>query len=182
MDIETILIVDDEQPFRDMLAEMLKDRAGRIMTAKDGKEALNVLIETGGVDVVLTDMKMPGMNGFQLLEGLKTLDPNLSVVIMTGYSDLFSAEEAMKRGADGYIMKPFKKEEINALIARARRRSLSMNKDRLVEEKKQLLEYTTFANKVIAASDYPSPHKEVLLAMGERIKRSAMNFLTQIDN
>jgi YesN/AraC family two-component response regulator len=182
MDIETILIVDDEKLFRDMLAEMLSNRAERIMTAKSGKDALDVMIKEGGADVVITDVKMPGMNGFQLLENLKALDPHLSVVVMTGYSDLFNAEEAMKKGADGYIMKPFKKDEINTLITRARKRSISMNRNRLIEEKKQLLEYATFANKIITASDYPSPHKEVLLSMGERIKRSAMGFLKQLEN
>ena len=182
MEIETILVVDDEKSYRDMLVEMLKDRAGRVITAKNGKDALEVLVKEGGADVAITDMKMPGMNGFQLLESLKALDPNISVVVMTGYSDLFSIEEAMKKGADGYIMKPFKKDEMNVLVTRARRRSISMNKNRLIEEKKQLLEYTTFANKIITASDYPSPHKEILLAMGEKIKRSAMGFLKQLEN
>lgn len=181
MDTNTILIVDDEKLIRDMVSEMVKERAEKIITAKNGREALDILVKEGGADVAVTDMKMPGMDGFQLLECMKALDPNMSVVVMTGYSEIFSAEEATKRGADGYILKPFRKDEMNSLITRARRRSASTNKNRLLEEKKQLLEYVTFANKVIAASDYPSPHKETLLTMGERIKRSAMGFLKNIE-
>ncbi len=182
MEINSILIADDEEVYRNMLTIMLKDRADRIITAENGKEALDALVREGGTDVVITDIRMPGMDGFQLLESMKSLDPNISVILMTGYSELFSADEAMKKGADGYILKPFKKEEMNALITRARRRAKSNNKDRLIEEKKQLLEYATFANKVIATSDYPSPHKEILLAMGEKIKKSAIGFLKQLED
>jgi DNA-binding NtrC family response regulator len=182
MDINTILVVDDEESYRNMLSEMLKDRAGRIITAKNGKEALDALTKEGGTDIAITDIKMPGMDGFQLLQNMKALDPNLSVIVMTGYSELYNTDEAMQKGADGYISKPFKKDEIIALITRALRLSVSSNRDRLIEEKKQLLEYATFANRVIAASDYPSPHKDILLAMGERIKRSAVSFLRQLDD
>lgn len=182
MDINTILVVDDEELYRNMLPKMLKDRASRIITAENGKEALETLIGENNTDIVITDIKMPGIDGFQLLESMKAIDPSITVIIMTGYSELFSADEAMKKGADGYILKPFKKEEMIALITRSRRLSLSTNKERLIEEKKLLLEYVIFANKVIAASDYPSPHKDILLAMGERIKRSVTGLLSQLEN
>ena len=178
MDIGTVLVVDDEELMRDMVTEMLEDRAEKVISAQSGEKALEKLIEEEKVDVVITDMKMPGMNGFQLLERIKAIDPSIPVIFMTGYSDIFGIEEAMKIGVDEYILKPFKKEEINMLITRAQWRASSIYKRRLIGEIKSLIQYITAANKVIVSSGYPSPHKEKLLAIGEKIKQSIVQNVT----
>ena len=182
MEINTILVVDDEELMREMVVEMLEDRAENLIQAHSGEEALEMLAEEKKVDLVITDMKMPGMTGIQLVERVKAMNPSTPVVVMTGYSEIFTVEEAMKSGVDEYILKPFKKDEMNMLVTRAQWRASSIYKRRLLEDIKVILEYVTVANKVIATSGYPSPNKEDLMAMGERIRRSIAQSVTECLN
>jgi YesN/AraC family two-component response regulator len=119
MSIGTVLIVDDEPMMRDVVIEMLKDRAEKIIPAKNGEEALSLLRGTDEIDVVITDMKMPGMTGVQLLETVKMTNPCIPVIVMTGYSETFGLERIIKKGAEEYILKPFRKAEINMIVNKA---------------------------------------------------------------
>ncbi|MBD3184885.1 response regulator [Candidatus Poribacteria bacterium] len=180
MNFEKILIVDDEEMMREMVTEMLEDQAKEIITAENAEEALEIFNNNGSFDAVLTDLKMPGMNGLQLLESIKGINPSMPVVVMTGYSEIFSVEEAMKSGVDEYILKPFKKDEIGMVMTRAKWRASSIYKRRLLEGVKSMIEYINTANKIIATSGYPSPHKENLMAKGEEIKRSVARNVTEV--
>ncbi len=116
-----ILVVDDEAPIVELLREYLRARGHRVETAQDGAAALAIL-EDGGIDLVLTDMKMPRMGGLDLLSSIRGRGYPVGTILMTGYGTIDSAIRAMKDGAQDYIMKPFKLREVYAAIIRAAER------------------------------------------------------------
>ncbi|HHP7234756.1 MAG TPA: sigma-54-dependent transcriptional regulator [Desulfobacterales bacterium] len=116
--METILIVDDEKNYPRILGAVLEEEGFEIQTANSGKEALEIL-EASDVDLVLTDMKMPSMDGIELLEKIKTKDPELPVIMMTAYGTVDKAVEAMQKGAYSYILKPFDNERLILYVNKA---------------------------------------------------------------
>ncbi len=116
--METILIVDDEKNYPMIIGELLKEEGYDSMTASSGMEALDIL-RTHSVDLVLTDVKMPGMSGIQLLEKIKEITPDVPVIIMTAYGSVEKAVEAMHKGAYTFILKPFENQALIAHIAKA---------------------------------------------------------------
>ncbi|MFA6028677.1 MAG: ATP-binding protein [Elusimicrobiota bacterium] len=113
-----ILVVDDERGIRDLLVYELGSRGYRVVPAGDAAEALRLFRE-GDFPIVLSDVRMPGIDGARLLEEIKALRPATEVILLTGYGTLESAVAAMKRGAYDYLQKPFDVEELAGLIARA---------------------------------------------------------------
>jgi two-component system, NtrC family, response regulator PilR len=113
-----ILIVDDEAGMREFLSIFLEREGFEVECAQDGAEALEV-IQKGHFDLVISDLKMPAMDGVRLLEGLQKLKPETPVILITAYASAESAIEAMKLGAYDYLTKPFRVEEIKPVIARA---------------------------------------------------------------
>lgn len=113
----TILVVDDEAMIRNLLEKILTKEGYKIILAKDGQEALDI-INTKKVDIVISDMKMPRMNGLDLLKTLKRDRPEIGVVIMTGYGDTYTVKDALLLGADEYITKPFKSYEMLMIVER----------------------------------------------------------------
>ena len=116
--MDTILVVDDETNYLTVMEALLGEEGYEVLTAPGGHDALK-LTGSSDVDLVLTDMKMPKMNGIELLGELKRLYPDLPVIMMTAYGTVEKAVEAMKTGAFDYILKPFKNEELLVTIARA---------------------------------------------------------------
>jgi len=110
--METILIVDDEKNYPPILAAVMEEEGYDPLMANSGEEALAIL-KHSDVDLVLTDMKMPSMDGIALLENVKEKDPELPVIMMTAHGTVEKAVEAMQKGAYSYIMKPF---DNNSLI------------------------------------------------------------------
>jgi len=104
--MDTVLIVDDEKNYPPIIAAVLEDEGFGALTANSGMEALEIL-NRSDVDLVITDMKMPGMDGIQLLENIKTTDAYLPVIMMTAHGTVEKAVEAMQKGAYNYILKPF---------------------------------------------------------------------------
>ncbi len=114
-----ILVVDDELYMRDTIAHILMDEGYRVMTAGDGAEALKE-IEKTAFDVVLTDLRMPGeINGMKLLEMIKQREFETKTIMMTAYSSVETAVDAMRFGAFDYIQKPFQPVELKVRIQRA---------------------------------------------------------------
>jgi putative nucleotidyltransferase with HDIG domain len=113
-----VLVVDDEESIRQMLAELLELEGFRVDTAEDGIAAIDVL-DRDHFDLVLTDLKMPRMGGIALLEQMGRHAPSTLAVIMTGFGTVDTAIDAMKRGAYDYILKPFKIEEVVHVVRRA---------------------------------------------------------------
>lgn len=112
-----ILIVDDEAKMRHLLAIMLEGKGYTILQASDGLEAWSILSDTG-VDVVITDIKMPKMDGNELLKKIKTAGMPCPVVFITAFATVDSAVAAMREGAVDYITKPFEEERILLTVER----------------------------------------------------------------
>lgn len=113
-----ILIVDDERYICDLLTDLLKEQAREIESAADGEEALKKL-SLKHFNVVVTDVKMPRMDGFTLLKNVKQAHPDTAVVVITAYSQDYSIREALALGAEEYLPKPFRSEEVLMVIERA---------------------------------------------------------------
>ena len=113
-----VLVVDDDAPIRDSLERILKRDGFAIQTAVDGKSALEV-IRHQSVNLILADLRMPNMDGLQLLKAAKILSPEIEVILMTAYGEVDIAVEAMQAGAYHFIQKPLKRSEILLTIARA---------------------------------------------------------------
>jgi two-component system NtrC family response regulator len=116
--METVLIVDDEKNYPLILGAVLEEEGFEILTANSGKEALE-LLNSSEVDLVLTDMKMPGMDGMALLEKIKSKDADLPVIMMTAHGTVDKAVEAMQKGAYSYIQKPFDNERLILYVDKA---------------------------------------------------------------
>jgi len=118
--METVLIVDDEKNYPLILSAVLQDVGYETLTANSGMEALEILNHANAdVDLVLTDMKMPVMDGIELLEKIKTINPHLPVMMMTAYGTVEKAVEAMQKGAYNYILKPFDNEGLIIFVKKA---------------------------------------------------------------
>jgi CheY-like chemotaxis protein len=110
-----ILVLDDEQIVLDSVSRILEEEHYEVKTARSGGEAVNML-KGGGFDVLITDLKMPGMDGLQAMEALAEVDPDLSMIMATAYSTVDSAVKAMKLGAVDYIRKPFTPDQLTELV------------------------------------------------------------------
>ncbi|MCS6800034.1 MAG: sigma-54 dependent transcriptional regulator [Myxococcota bacterium] len=128
-----ILIVDDEANARNALAELLSEEGHETQTAPDGQRALR-LLETFDPDVVLTDLRMPGMDGLALLTEGRRLCPHAAWVVMTAYGSIDTAVAAIQKGAENYLTKPLDMGAVSALVARA------LEKARLRREASELRE------------------------------------------
>lgn len=113
-----LLIVDDELIVRESLGNWLKEEGYSVDSADSGMEALKKM-DAKKYDLVVADVKMPGMDGIQLLEKCKKTDPELQVLVMTAYASVDTAVQAMKQGAFDYIVKPFDPENVSQIIQRA---------------------------------------------------------------
>ncbi|RKX17876.1 MAG: response regulator [Candidatus Zixiibacteriota bacterium] len=117
-DTINILVVDDEQPILDFFKRLLTMKGFGARTAISGKEALES-VANDNIHVMIIDIFMPEMDGFELLDKVKKKYPGIAVIMMTGTSDSKMIRKAMLHGADEYITKPFKREELSLVIERA---------------------------------------------------------------
>jgi two-component system NtrC family response regulator len=129
--METILIVDDEKNYPRILSAVLEEEGFETLCANSGYEALEIL-KNSDVDLVLTDMKMPKMDGIELLEKIKDKDQDLPVIMMTAHGTVDKAVEAMQKGAYSYILKPFDNNRLILYVNKA------IGVFRMVKENRQL--------------------------------------------
>lgn len=132
MAVETILIVDDEEAIVRLLSLSLRSDGYRTLTASDGEEALAV-VKDKNPDLVITDIKMPKMDGLELLKAIKAHDPDKEVIIVTGHGDIDSTITALQYGASDFINKPVRDEALTIALSRAREK---------IEIREKLAEYT----------------------------------------
>jgi DNA-binding NtrC family response regulator len=111
-----ILVIDDEPNMLRLLKTILTDKTGYEVSTTSNPMEVKELIRGGGYDLVITDLKMPLVDGLDLIEIVKKADPNLPIVIITGYGTKETAEEALKKGAYDFITKPFRKATILSTI------------------------------------------------------------------
>lgn len=129
-----ILVVDDDVDMREMVHDMLKDRGHQVTIAGNGQEALKLLGEEDYA-VVLTDLRMKGIQGLELLAEIKRTHPDINVILMTAFGSVETAVDAMKHGASDYLTKPVKKDELVRVIERVvREASLRREVNRLRQE------------------------------------------------
>jgi len=116
--MNTILVVDDEPNYLVVLSELLKEEGFEVVTAQRGEDGLKVVEETD-LDLVITDMRMPGMDGLELLKAIKSFNKDLPVVMITAFGEVEKAVVAMKAGAYNYLAKPFNNDELLLNIRKA---------------------------------------------------------------
>ncbi len=112
-----ILIVDDDDGVRENLAELFQVVGYSVVTAGSAPEAMGKLAHHD-VDLLLTDYRMPGPNGVELIESARRVKPGLRAILMTAFGDSFTEIESVRRGAIGYVNKPFEADEITHLVSR----------------------------------------------------------------
>lgn len=128
-----ILVIDDEAIIHESCGRVLKEEGYEVETALSGREALEKLKEKR-YDLVLSDIKMPGMSGVETLEKMRKDIPDITVVMFTGYSSVDTARDSMKLGAFDYIPKPFTPEELLSVVKKA------LHKEAAAQKKKQIRE------------------------------------------
>lgn len=150
---ETVLLVDDEESVRKLLGMTLTEMGYRVLTAGNGSQALRVFEEQRPA-IVLTDVKMPGMDGLEMLARVKSIDPEAEVIMITGHGDMELAIESIKRQATDFVPKPVNDDVLEIALNRARERlalrrqlrAYTGNLERLVAEKsRELLAAERFA-------------------------------------
>ena len=114
----SILVVDDELSVRQSLYKWFLEDGYHVDTAKDAKEALQKF-KANAWDIILLDIKMPGMDGLELQQRIREIDPNAIVIIITAYGSVETAVQALKQGAFDYITKPFDPDDLEHLIRNA---------------------------------------------------------------
>lgn len=116
---ERILVVDDEPNMLRLLKTMLRDKTSYEVTTTNNPLEVAKLLQEGGYALVIADLKMPLLNGMDLIDIIKKIDHNLPVIIITAYGTLEIAEQAIEKGAYDFITKPFRQETILIAIRRA---------------------------------------------------------------
>jgi DNA-binding NtrC family response regulator len=168
-----ILIVDDEEVLQDVLTVLIRKEGHRTLSAYSGEEAIEVL-EREDVDLVLLDMMLPGMHGMQVLQEIRRRWPDQVVIVVTAYSSIESAIDAMREGAFHYIPKPFKNEEVLLTIRKGlEQRSLTMENQSLREQLRQRFGFDNIIGKskpmqqVYDLIRLAAPSKSNILVLGE---------------
>jgi DNA-binding NtrC family response regulator len=137
----SVLLVDDEASFVETLSKRIAKRDLKVSTAFSGPEALEKLKSGGGAsnfDVVILDVKMPGMDGLETLAAIKLKHPNVEVIMLTGHATVESAIEGMKAGAFDYLMKPC---DIDLLLAKIDRAVVKKreHEEKILQAKAQMI-------------------------------------------
>lgn len=122
-----ILIVDDEQSYRQLLSLVFEEQGNTIRTAMNGRQALEQL-DAEPADVIISDVKMPDMDGIEMLRSVRETLPDLGVILMTAFASVETAREAFKLGADDFIQKPFDVEELKLIVKK------TLEKQALIDE------------------------------------------------
>lgn len=122
-----ILIVDDEQSYRQLLTLVFEEQGNTVRTAMNGRQALEHLAAEPA-DIIISDVKMPDMDGIDLLRSVRETQPDLGVILMTAFASVETAREAFKLGADDFIQKPFDVEELKLIVRK------TLEKQALIDE------------------------------------------------
>jgi two-component system sensor histidine kinase/response regulator len=134
-----ILVVDDEEAMRDSCSQILSKDGYQPETAEDGTVGLEK-VKKLKPDLVLIDLKMPGISGFEVLDQVKEYDPNIISIVITGYATVESAVEAMKKGAYDFLPKPFTPDQLRLIIKRGLERRRLIQETETLRREKKLME------------------------------------------
>jgi DNA-binding NtrC family response regulator len=155
----SILVVDDEPAIQDILTWALSAEGYRVATAGNGEEALS-RVEQEEFDIIVTDIVMPGLNGLEVLERSRILNPRAAVIVMTAYAALETAIAALRRGASDYLEKPFSVDLLKERVQRLLQYRETLWKDRLVQ---RALQPRTAGQSLVGESDAIRALREQIL-------------------
>ncbi|HEX7184840.1 MAG TPA: sigma-54 dependent transcriptional regulator [Thermoanaerobaculia bacterium] len=168
-----ILIVDDEEVLQDVLTVLIRKEGHNTLSAYTGEEALEIL-EREEIDLVLLDMMLPGMHGMEVLREIRRRQPDQTVVVITAFSSIESAIEAMREGAFHYIPKPFKNEEVLLTVRKGlEQRQLTRENRSLREQLRQRFAFDNIIGKskpmqqVYDLIKLAAPSKSNILILGD---------------
>jgi two-component system response regulator HydG len=130
----TLLVADDDPGLRESLERALSREGYRVILASDGQAALERL-QAGGIDLIVTDLKMPGLTGLELLRAAKAIAPDIDVILLTAFGTVEEAVKAMKDGAYDFLTKPFRREQLLKLIDKALERRDLIEKNRALQQR-----------------------------------------------
>lgn len=169
----TILIVDDEAPQRVILSGFLKQKKYKILEASSPKEAINIA-SSNMIDLVLSDLKMPGGSGTDLLKEIKKINPEIQLVIITAHGTIENAVETMKEGAFDYLLKPVNLDELDLLIKKIFERKNLISENKYLKEQlnekydiKGLIAYSKSMDDVLNLAARVAESKATVLIRGE---------------
>jgi len=169
-----ILIIDDEAAQRDILTGYLKKKGYKIFSASSGKEGI-LITKNNAVDIILSDYKMPDLNGIEILEQVKKLNPEISFMIVTAYGTVENAVKAMRLGAFDYISKPVDLDELDLMIER-------IIDHRNLKSENQLLKTQLQDRYKISSIISQSPKMEVVINVAARVADSKATVLITGEN
>src|SRR6058998_3000155 len=170
-DPATLLVADDDPGLRESLERTLTREGYRVVLASDGRAALE-RVQAGGVDLIVTDLRMPGLTGLELLRAAKAIRPDVDVILLTAFGTVEEAVKAMKDGAYDFLTKPFRREQLLKLIDKA------LERRELIEQNKALkkqLEDIRAKGQMIGSS----PAFRRMLTLVEQIADSSATILIQ---
>jgi len=170
-DPATLLIADDDPGLRESLERTLTREGFRVILASDGRGALERL-QGGGIDLVVTDLKMPGLTGIEVLRAAKAIAPDVDVILLTAFGTVEEAVKAMKDGAYDFLTKPFRREQLLKLISKALERRDLIEQNRAL---KKQLEDLRAKGQVIGSS----PAFRRMMTLVEQVADSSATVLIQ---
>ncbi len=138
MAYERVLLVDDEEEFISVLSERMETRGIKVDTAPSGKEALKK-VEERSYDAIILDLQMPEMDGIETLKNLQAINPDLQIILLTGYATLEKGIEAVKLGAMDFLEKPADIHKLMEIIKEASNRKMMLVEKRAEDEIKKIL-------------------------------------------
>ncbi|MDM8525955.1 response regulator [Desulfococcaceae bacterium HSG8] len=154
-----ILLVDDEEDIRDVLEISLADIGYQVLTAENGEDALDIFSEKNP-PIVLSDIKMPGMDGITLLQKIKQKNPDTEVIMITGHGDMDLAIKSLKFEATDFVTKPFNEDALEIALKRAKER---------IFMRRQLREYTENLEQLVEEKTKQLVDAERMAAVGETV-------------
>ena len=169
-----ILVIDDEAAQRDVLTGYLKKKGSRIFSASSGKEGIEIA-KNNPVDIILSDFKMPDLNGIDVLEQVKKINPEISFVIVTAYGTVENAVKAMRLGAFDYISKPVDLDELDLMIER-------IIEHKNLKSENQLLKIQLQEKYKISSIVSQSQKMEEVINVAARVAESKANVLITGEN
>ena len=170
-DPATLLVADDDPGLRESLERTLTREGYRVVLASDGRAALE-RVQAGGVDLIVTDLRMPGLTGLELLRAAKAIMPDVDVILLTAFGTVEEAVKAMKDGAYDFLTKPFRREQLIKLVDKA------LERRDLIEQNKALkkqLEDLRAKGQMIGSS----PAYRRMLSLVEQVADSSATILIQ---
>ncbi|HEV8616830.1 MAG TPA: sigma-54 dependent transcriptional regulator, partial [Methylomirabilota bacterium] len=166
-----LLVADDDPGLRESLERTLTREGYRVTLASDGRAALE-RVQAGGIDLILTDLKMPGLTGLELLRAAKAIAPDVDVILLTAFGTVEEAVKAMKDGAYDFLTKPFRREQLLKLIDKALERRALIEQNKVL---RQQLEDLRGKGQVIGAS----PAFRRMMTLVDQVADSAATVLIQ---